>query len=534
MPSLAALNAYARFAAGLPRTLRTRIDAVEADGIVRDRLARRAEMLVELVERRIYAVPGSPYRELLHLVGCELGDLRRLVAAEGVEGALGALRDEGVYVTFEEFKGRVPIVRGGLEISTGPRAFDNPVSRRYWHGATSGSTGRSTRIALDLEHLAASVPSSVLALATHGALDLPAAVWRTILPGLAGISNVLHGALRRQPIERWFSPLARADLRPSLKNRLATEWILAVGRLSGARLPRPELVPLDRAGAVARWIGDALGRRGGCTLHAHVSCLLRSAQAASELGIDLSGAIFWGGGEPPTPAKIEPIRAAGARYVPTYFLSEAGAIGYGCRAPADATDVHVVEDSIAVIQQDVAVPASERVVPAFCLTTLLPTSPKLLFNVESDDYGILEERDCGCPLAKLGYRRHIRQVRSYRKLTGEGMSLVGSDMVRVLEQVLPAAFGGTPLDYQLVEAEDGAGFTRLALRVHPRIELPDDRAVVETLLAELGRGDDAAELARAVWRQAKTLGVWREPPCFTALGKFMPLVRADAGARAER
>jgi hypothetical protein len=114
------------------------------------------------------------------------------------------------------------------------------------------------------------------------------------------------------------------------------------------------------------------------------------------------------------------------------------------------------------------------------------------------------------------------------------MSLVGSDVVRVLESVLPRVHGGTPLDYQLVEEEDGRGYTRLVLRVHPRVALADDRAPAETLLAELGRGDAAAELARAIWQRAGTLSVRREPPSFTALGKFLPLVRAGSAEGASR
>jgi len=534
MPSASDLLAYARFAIGLPRTVRTRVSVAEARRIVERRLATRAEGFLDLVERRIYGVPRSPYRELLRLAGCDLGDVRRLVAEAGVEGALEALRDAGVYVGFEEFKGRRPIVRGGREIPTGGRAFDNPRTRRYWHGTTSGSTGPGARVALDLEHLVATTPNSAVVMDAHGVLGVPAATWRTILPGLAGISTVLHGAIRGQAVERWFSPLARADLRPSLKDRLASEWIIAIGRLSGARLPRPELVPLDRAEVVARWMHDALRRRGACLLQAHVSCLLRVAQVALELGLELRGATFWGGGEPPTPAKVAPILATGARYLTTYHLSEAGAIGFACADPADPTDVHVMEDAVAVIQRPVPVPYSGATVPAFHFTTLLPTSPKLLLNVESDDFGILEARDCGCPLGRLGLGRHIRQVRSYRKLTGEGMSLVGSDMVRVLEEVLPRVHGGTPLDYQLAQEEDGRGFTRLVLLVHPRLELADEGAVAATVLAELGRGDDAAELARAVWQQAGTLVVRREAPRCSPMGKFMPLVTLGGGGAPER
>jgi hypothetical protein len=272
-----------------------------------------------------------------------------------------------------------------------------------------------------------------------------------------------------------------------------------------------------------------LDRESRCILHAPVSCLLRAALAARELGLDLSGAVFFGGGEPPTPAKIAPIIEVGARYVPTYVLVEAGAIGHACAQPADPTDVHIMADTIAIIQHPVPLPGTDQRVDAFHLTTLLPTAPKLLLNVEIDDFGILEERSCGCPLDEIGLRRHVRQVRSSRKLTGEGMTLVGSDIVRVLQEVLPRRFGGTPLDYQLLQEEESSGFTRLALLVHPRLAIADETAVSRAVMDELRTGDDASELARAVWKQAGTLSVRREVPGSTAAGKFMPLRVVSGG-----
>jgi len=92
------------------------------------------------------------------------------------------------------------------------------------------------------------------------------------------------------------------------------------------------------------------------------------------------------------------------------------------------------------------VPGSDITVDAFHFTTLLPTARKLLLNVESDDYGVVETRSCGGPLESYGYTEHLRQIRSFRKLTGEGVTLVGSEMLRILEEVLPARFGGSPLD----------------------------------------------------------------------------------------
>jgi hypothetical protein len=146
-----------------------------------------------------------------------------------------------------------------------------------------------------------------------------------------------------------------------------------------------------------------------------------------------------------------------------------------------------------------------------------------MLNVESDDYGVIEKRSCGCPLETYGYQEHLRHIRSLRKLTGEGVTLVGSEMVHILEEVLPGRFGGSPLDYQLLEEEDEQGFTRLSLMVSPKIEIADEAAVVEAVLEALGQGSVAADLTRAIWSQARTLRVKRGEPIWTARGKLMPL-----------
>ena len=63
-------------------------------------------------------------------------------------------------------------------------------------------------------------------------------------------------------------------------------------------------------------------------------------------------------------------------------------------------------------------------------TSLLPATPKIMLNVQLDDYGLIEERHCGCPLESFGYTTHLRQIRSYSKLTGAGVTLIGTEMVR--------------------------------------------------------------------------------------------------------
>jgi hypothetical protein len=146
-----------------------------------------------------------------------------------------------------------------------------------------------------------------------------------------------------------------------------------------------------------------------------------------------------------------------------------------------------------------------------------------MLNVESDDYGLIESRPCGCLLESYGFTEHLRHIRSFRKLTGEGVTLVPGDMIRILEEVLPARFGGSPLDYQLLEEEDENGFTRLSLLVSPEIEIAEEAAVTEVVLDALAQGGVSAVLAQATWSQADTLRVKRMNPVLTSRGKLMPL-----------
>ncbi len=122
--------------------------------------------------------------------------------------------------------------------------------------------------------------------------------------------------------------------------------------------------------------------------------------AAREEGLDLSGVVFMGGGEPPTPAKVRAICDTGAHYIPSYVTSETGPIGYGCRLPADENDQHFFRGAFALIPFPREVSGTGLKVDAFHFTTLLPTAPKIMLNVESDDYGAIEKRRCGCPMER--------------------------------------------------------------------------------------------------------------------------------------
>lgn len=102
------------------------------------------------------------------------------------------------------------------------------------------------------------------------------------------------------------------------------------------------------------------------------------------------------------------------------------------------------------------------------MTSLLPQAATILINVEMDDAGELGPASCGCELAAMGFNRQAWDIFSYGKLTGHGTSLLSGDLLRILEASLPAAFGGVPNDYQLVEIE-GRNQTEYELRVNPRV-----------------------------------------------------------------
>ncbi len=530
MSILADLKMYGRFAWGLRGFLRHRISLEEARATVRLRIVERERNFLRLVEGGIFGYPRSPYRSLLKLAGCELGDIRNMVEAKGLEATLRALREAGVYVSFEEFKGRTPIVRDGQVIPVQPHDFNNPYLSHYYYAESGGTTGAGTRVTMDLEHLAALAPNMMLGYDAHGLLGTPLALWLGVLPA-GGIAIILRGARFGHTPQKWFSPVMSDDLRPSLKYSLATQYIVVVGRLFGVPIPWPEPVRLDQAATVARWAAESLSTNGRCMILTYVSLALRVANAAWEEGLDLRGATFVGGGEPPTPAKVRGITRTGARWIPACSSAETGWIGIGCANPVDGNDLHFSKDRLALIQHPRKVPGTEFSVEAFHFTSLLPSAPKLLLNVENDDYGVFEHRSCGCPLESYGYTEHLREIHSFRKLTGEGMTLVGSEMVRILEEVLPARFGGSPLDYQLLEEEDEQGFTRLSLVVSPKVAIADERAVIEAMLEALGQSSVAADLARAIWSQAKTLRVKRMEPIWTARGKLMPLHLADRAKR---
>lgn len=519
-PRLDELRLAARFARGLPRFLRARLTEDAALARIRRQLAKRDATFLEVFRRGMLERASSPYRALLRNAGVEYGDVERLVQREGIEGALEELYDSGVYVTHEEFKGSSPIRRGSLTLETAPEDFDNPFGEPAVTRLSGGSSGpqrsNRTRFAL-LEHDAA---YHSLFLAAFDLARRPSAVWRPVPPSGAGLDAVLYGAKVGRPVERWFSQ-NRLE-RGAPKELLLTRYSLLVARLCGSSIPAPEHVPLIEAVRVARWLAGKRAAGKPAWMNAPASSAVRVCLAAQEHGLDIAGTFFRLGGEPLTRAKAEAIAATGSRAVCFYTMSELRRVGLACAAPAEVDDVHVVSDTVGVIRRERPVDGHGARAGVLIHTTLTALAGKLMLNVESGDYGELVERDCGCSVGALGFTRHLHTIRSYDKLTTEGTTFLGDDVVRLVEEVLPARFGGRPIDYQLVEEEEPSGLTRISLAVSPSVGFLDEDEVVRVAHDTLAAGPSYKEMMAGVLRDGGNLRVVRREPYSTSGGKLLP------------
>lgn len=230
------LRPFSDFIRELPGFLRDRLTLEKALEIVRRGLEEREANFLSFVERCVYHHPPSPYLPLLRRAGCELGDLDTTVRRNGLESTLRELRQAGVYVSFEEFKGSEPIVRDDLVIHARTEDFDNPLLRHGYRTQTSGSTGASAPAWVGIDYLATRAVSSLLTFTAHGVLGAPSVVWREALPAPT-IGLILEDARADQFFERTSSSSGGSRHRSTVLGRLPSHraWLPA-----SSCLPRDE------------------------------------------------------------------------------------------------------------------------------------------------------------------------------------------------------------------------------------------------------------------------------------------------------
>jgi hypothetical protein len=492
--------------------------------MVRGGLTRRIPVFLDMLERAVFAHPASPYRPLLEAAGYDLPRVTALVHARGLEGALAQLAADGVHVAIEEYKRRRPVRRGRLTLELPERAFANPLTSGGIEASSGGTRSPGLWTSISLENHRMGAQHLALALHAYGLGGAPVAVWLPYAHG-ASLWAVLALAATGHAPPRWFTqlPIHAAGARMYGRWRVVQAAALA----HGVRLPAARHVPVGEESVVLDWALSLRGRPAGC--FTTPSSALRLAREAARRGADLGHLAFITIGEPLTPAKLAAIQGVGARAHSSLGFTEYGRVTYGCAAPDGVDDGHVFGDAVAVGQRARPVDAAGTTVDALLFTALRADARTVLLNMETGDYADLARRRCGCPLDQLGLTLHLRDIRSFEKLNAEGRLFFGSDLIALVEEVLPARFGGDAGDYQLLEEEDAEGFTRLSVLVHPRLGDVDEeglRACVERALAR------QSDVGARVWTETGTLRVQRAAPLLTGAGKVMTLHHRGRAPRA--
>jgi hypothetical protein len=485
----------------LPRFLRRPLDLPTAAAAVAAGVKGREAAFLQVLDQLVFGVAASPLRRLLAWAGCTPGDMRSLVDAEGVEGTLSRLRSAGVFVTADEFRGRIPLRRAGLELALTPRDFDNSRISGGVAGATSGSTGGgSIPVRYDWPFLAAEAAGELLLLESHGLREAPLALWMPGPPGIAGLHNVLAHAKLGRPPERWFS----TSPAPRRGDGLAF-WVDRGWRTARRLLPRlgpaTEWVPAECAGEVAGWL--ARGPQ-PAALKCFASSALRVASAAVAGGLDLSRSVVFAGGEPLTAARRDFLARAGLRVYARYAATETGFIAGACPCGEDGGEMHLYGDRLALIGPEPDGPAAP-----FAFTTLSLAAPKVLLNVELGDQGRLRRRSCDCSLGRAGLSWHVRDVHSPAKIAAEGVKLGELDFARLVDEAA-RDLGGNPDELQIWLGAGAGGASRLTLVLAPGAAI-DPAALERRLRDRLPDLPGGGALAAKLWFDSGVLTIERRP-----------------------
>ncbi len=425
-------------------------------------------------------------------------------------------------ITADEFKGKSEVARGGQSFRVSPRDLE---PRDTWPGfvtQSSGTTNLPVSSFIPLDVLARRALSTAVFFGAHDLFSSRHAVYDAILPGAGGIYSLLTNAKLGIATERWFAREIPIDRWRQGRGHYQTTYLIVLaGKVFGPGFPRPEFLDIRDVHRIVHWA--ALNRQGKrCCIKTAASNAARIARVAWDRGVSLEGTTFYVSGEPFTEAKRAVIERVGATATCHYAFSPGVHVGHGCAHRLHTDELHVNQHMLAVVPHPKPLAGGGPPIQPLLFTTLYSSAPGFLLNVANGDYAMLAQRDCGCALEKVGLRLHLHHIRSYEKLTSEGMNYFTADLFDLLERTLPSEFGGGPGDYQIVEEEDGAGQTRLTLRVHPAVG-PVDEA---RLLARLQEGLAVAEGTRfqtAIWQGAGTLRIRREAPHASARGKILPL-----------
>ena len=515
---------YARMAWYFAGFLRRPLDG-DASARLQANIGRREQNFLELVSRGVFNNPRTPYFHLMRLAGCTLADLRESTARNGLDSTLEQLRREGVYLTHAETKGHA-VERAGVVIANDAAATRNPGAPGGIESISSGSRSEGSVTPTSNAYRVYRENYERLMRQELGVEDRRTATLQPILPAPGGIMFCAGAAKAGKPVTRWFT--AGGSFADSFHYRALTGILIRQARLLGVYLPKPIYLERDDFSPVAAWIAETKSRGSPAFVRSNVSACTRVCAAAQAGNHDIEGTIFLTSGEGITAAKRALIESTRARAYPRYVTSEIGTIGMGCRQ-LEGNSVHLFHDSVAVIVHRRAAPFADVEVDSLLFTSVNPLASRVFINAELEDTGWIEQARCDCVFSRIGYKTVIREVQSFGKLSGHGMTLPGSQILHILEDRLPSRFGGAPGDYQLVE-QQGKIQTEITLRVSPRLAPVDVSGLRTFFLEEIGLVFGGS-LARRTWEHASSVQVEIAEPFRTRTGKVLPVHLTSLGDR---
>src|SRR3990172_6331308 len=370
------MQKYLRFLFGLKNFLGGRITPDQAIELARktlsERVRKREENFLNLIEKGIFRYPRSPYLQLLSPKKITYSDVKRSVEREGLEKTLEGLQTDGVYFTIEEYKGKSRVSRNGINFDVREKDFDNPFLSAAYEVRSGATRSAGTRIRIDFDYLIQRSFYDAFLLNLHDAMKSPIANWFPVFPGAPGINSSLRFARIGNPPQKWFTQVQKGYLKVNWEKRWGTNYIIYMSRLLGVPMAKPEFVDLNNAYKVAKWASETLNYHPNCVVYTFASSAVRMCMAAKENDLNIEGTRFFVTGEPLTPQKKKEIEAAGARTVPIYGISEAGVVAAGCNeAHPESDHCHYYKGTTGIINYKRTVPLCDCEVNSLLFTSIL-------------------------------------------------------------------------------------------------------------------------------------------------------------------
>jgi hypothetical protein len=504
---------YGKMLGAVYKHLRSPVES-DPESVVRKCMEQREENFLAHVAT-VTQKPEHPYAQMFKLAGCSYADLEASVRRDGVESTLEKLLREGVYLTHDEFRGKREIVRSGRHIPALLSVWNNPASKGGYVQSSSGTSGRSVTTRGSIANIRLGESLQLLFLRELKVSNGGRVIVAPVLPGGGLLTAIFVGRLAGG-LDRWYA--TGGVTWRNLHYRFVTRLLLAEMRFLGLRVPYPTYLKQNDFLAAAEYIKERVDAGDFVGLSGFVSAVARVAAAAVSNALDLTGCSAITGGEALTDAKRKVIESAGITAYSSYGSTDFGGFGMPCSQMNKGNCVHISKHAIALVSRPQESAWTNEAVHSLYATSILPQSPRIFINAEIGDTGVIEPATCDCSFSKLGFDLQVRDMAAIGMVTAQGITIEVSELVPLLEEVLPARFGGHPGDYQLHEREAGAQ-TEIVLRIRPGVSTVAPGEILKHFLAEVKRVYGGS-LSVVSWLHSAGIRPELAPPLLAATGKF--------------